>query len=426
MPETCLFPSRSRMINTFFVLATLFTFTGFSLAVPTYRTNAGFRGELYRKPQNGYFPAEWFRAMAKYGVKLRPHEERALNDHLARREEGSVVPASLADTGASYQTPVTIGEQSFMLDFDTGSSILWVYSTLTMEVPDLPHTLYDPSNSTTATATGKIFGIEYGDNSTVVGEFFDDTLSIGAVVIQNQAVGAAVNVTGVITTNPSDGLMGLAPVLEDKRQGLPTVLGNLAVGQQLPSPFFTCALTREDEPNGFFTFGLLDVNLTNGKVPPSTPVDISQGFWEFDSTFAIINGKTIQRPKGNTAFADTGTTLILLGDDILPTIYAPLNGVYDPTVPGWIFPSDTPVSQAPLIVLPAGDIQITLDPLDIAAGAVNDSYIFGSIQPKGDAPAEVYGDFWLRNVYAIWNFGTTAQDFTFGAVQRAPVTNPTR
>ena len=54
-------------------------------------------------------------------------------------------------------------------------------------------------------------------------------------------------------------------------------------------------------------------------------IDNSQGFWQFESTSAKVNGKTIARP-GNTAIADTGTTLALVDDKVCEAVYAAIPG----------------------------------------------------------------------------------------------------
>lgn len=71
-----------------------------------------------------------------------------------------------------------------------------------------------------------------------------------------------------------------------------------------------------------------------------TPVDNSQGFWMFDSTTAAINGKTVER-SGNTAIADTGTTLCLVDDATTKAIYALIPGSkIDNEQGGYVYPSD--------------------------------------------------------------------------------------
>ena len=54
-------------------------------------------------------------------------------------------------------------------------------------------------------------------------------------------------------------------------------------------------------------------------------VDNSQGFWQFQSTSATVNGRIIDR-TGNTAIADTGTTLALVDDKTCQVIYSAIPG----------------------------------------------------------------------------------------------------
>ena len=46
----------------------------------------------------------------------------------------------------------------------------------------------------------------------------------------------------------------------------------------------------------------------------------SQGFWQVASTSWTLNGAAYER-RGNTAILDTGTTLMLLDDDVVEAIY---------------------------------------------------------------------------------------------------------
>ncbi len=46
----------------------------------------------------------------------------------------------------------------------------------------------------------------------------------------------------------------------------------------------------------------------------------SQGFWQVQSKTWTLNGQTKQR-RGNTTILDTGTTLLLVADDVVDEIY---------------------------------------------------------------------------------------------------------
>lgn len=77
----------------------------------------------------------------------------------------------------------------------------------------------------------------------------------------------------------------------------------------IEQPLFTVKLDKGDS-NGFYTFGYIDDTvLPSGTEISYADVDSSNGFWEFSSPGLKIGNKTVQRESGNTAIADTGTTV---------------------------------------------------------------------------------------------------------------------
>src|SRR5205814_717652 len=106
----------------------------------------------------------------------------SLRERLARRNTPNVeVPTTISQTGTAYKAPITIGSQQYLLDFDTGSPDLWVYSSFMEAPPPGPHNIYDPTNSTTAKATNNTWGISYGDGSEALGIVFEDIVEIGGI-----------------------------------------------------------------------------------------------------------------------------------------------------------------------------------------------------------------------------------------------------
>jgi hypothetical protein len=95
---------------------------------------------------------------------------------------------------------------------------------------------------------------------------------------------------------------------------------------------FTAHLGRYKDKNApegqsFFTFGYIDEEVvqSTGNRLWYTPVDDSNGFWQFSSTFTLING-VAQHLPGGSAIADTGTTLALVDDATCKAIYAAIPG----------------------------------------------------------------------------------------------------
>lgn len=204
-----------------------------------------------------------------------------------------------------------------------------------------------------------------------------------------------------------------------------TPVENMITQSDIPkeSELFTAYLgswrdaNEDDKGESFYTFGFIDqdvIKKNGGKAPYYTPVDSSSGFWKFTSASASVNGKTIPR-NGNTAIADTGTTLALVDDATCKAIYAAIPGaVYDSNQQGWTFPTKTTADQLPVVTFAVGDQQFAVQKEDLAFASVSSTMVYGGIQSRGDLDFDILGDTWLKGIYAIFDQGNKR----FGAVAR--------
>lgn len=131
---------------------------------------------------------------------------------LDKKDTGSAVTTP-EEYDVEYLTPVQIGNppQTLNLDFDTGSSDLWVYSSETPASEVNGQAIYDPAASnTSAKQAGYSWSISYGDGSNSKGDVYYDTVSIGGLAVSDMAVEVATSVSSEFTSdNDMDGLLGL-------------------------------------------------------------------------------------------------------------------------------------------------------------------------------------------------------------------------
>jgi hypothetical protein len=95
-------------------------------------------------------------------------------------------------------------------NFDQNFS--WVFSTALDKADIGQHSAFDPTKSATfKVMQGAQFKISYGDGSGAAGTVGTDTVTIGGVSVQNQAVETATDVSqSFIQDTNTDGLVGLA------------------------------------------------------------------------------------------------------------------------------------------------------------------------------------------------------------------------
>jgi hypothetical protein len=349
----------------------------------------------------------------------------------------SEVTAEDQQNDSEYLCQVQIGTppQTVTLDFDTGSSDLWVWSTelsKSIQSKGSGHSIFNSSKSSTfKTKSGSSWKISYGDGSSASGTVGTDNVTIGGLTIKNQAVELANQMSTEFQQGTGDGLLGLAwPAINTVTPTpVATPVENMITQEDIPqsAELFTAKLgswrdvNDPDKGDSFYTFGYIDQDTVtaSGQEIAYTPVDNSQGFWMFDSTSATVNGTTIDQ-SGNTAIADTGTTLALVSDATCKAIYDAIpNSQYDSTQQGYVFPSNTTADQLPVVTFAVGNTQFTVQKEDLAFADAGNGMVYGGIQSRGSMTFDILGDTFLKSIYAIFDQGNQQ----FGAVQR---TEPTQ
>ncbi|KAF3011841.1 hypothetical protein G7054_g9226 [Neopestalotiopsis clavispora] len=200
---------------------------------------------------------------------------------IGKRTNGSAVTTP-EQSDIEYLTPVSIGTpaQVLNLDFDSGSSDLWVFSSETQSSDVSGQSIYTPDDSSTSTElSGETWDISYGDGSTSSGTVYTDVVEVGGVSFDAQAVEIAETVSDSFTEDQNnDGLLGLA--FSTLNTVSPTAQKTFFdnIRDTLDSSLWTADL-KNGEP-GTYNFGWIDDSLYTGEIA-YTDVDSSDGFWSF-------------------------------------------------------------------------------------------------------------------------------------------------
>ncbi|KAL8700321.1 MAG: hypothetical protein Q9201_005512 [Fulgogasparrea decipioides] len=353
-------------------------------------------GKAYRK--YGWTVPETF------GNKVQTPQVLAKGDD---GEHGEVV-VTPEESDASFLSPIKVGGQTLMMNFDTGSSDLWVFNTKLQPQQTQGHAVYDPSKSNTfKELKGSTFKISYGDSSGAAGIVGIDIVDVGGAKVENQAVELATSITDSFAEDVnSDGLVGLGfgTINTVKPQKQQTFFEN--VQASLDKPVFTANLRHAEV--GSYEFGRIDATQFKGSLT-YTPVDTSQGFWQIESkSFAIGDGPKQTNPNASPAIMDTGTSLILADDAVVRSYWRQVEGAQMDNE-GVTFPCD---AQLPDFHIALGPNYMATVPGELMNfQRVGRGVCFGGMQSNMGQPLQIYGDVLFKSQFVVFDGGNTAMGF---------------
>ncbi|KAI9442983.1 acid protease [Lactarius indigo] len=288
--------------------------------------------------------------------------------------------------------------KTFTVDFDTGSSDLFLPGA-DCGSSCSGHKIYNVSESSTAKDLNKKFELTYGDNSTVSGEQYTDTVSIVGLKANGQTLGAA----GTYSTGfqsdrfAADGLLGM---------------GFQSLSVYNAAPLFQSLIAQGEVDQQIFSFYLAQQGseLYIGGTNPShysgnfTYVPVTtEGYWQVDFDGVWVNGTQVK--QNASTIVDTGTTLILGETDGINALFAKIPGSRQVDNGLYTIPCDfnTPISVG------FGGKEFSVDPktfnlgyhdstsTDCVAGAASDDSLRGKFW--------IIGDVFLQNVYTAFDVG---------------------
>lgn len=254
--------------------------------------------------------------------------------------------------------------------------------------------------------------IAYGDGSSASGTVGFDKVNIGGATVTRQAVEIATAVSGsFVDDTANDGLVGLgfSNINTVQPQQQKTFFENIM--DQLDSPVFTANL--EDTASGSYTFGEIDASQYSGQIH-YTAVDSSNGFWQFDSDTYDIGGTQSACTTCSPAIADTGTSLILVDNDVATAYYAQIESAkIDQAQGGYVYDCSADLPSFGVAI--GSDYTATLNGSQITFAQVDSTTCFGGIQNNDGGDLQIMGDMLLKHFFAVFDGGNTR----FGLADKA-------
>ncbi|XP_066222168.1 cathepsin E isoform X2 [Saccopteryx leptura] len=208
-----------------------------------------------------------------------------------------------------YFGTISIGSppQNFTVIFDTGSSNLWVPSVYCTSPACKTHARFYPSRSSTYSAAGSHFFIQYGTGS-LSGIIGAD--QVEGLTVVNQQFGESVTEPGQSFVNAEfDGILGLGyPSLAVG--GVTPVFDSMLAQNLVDVPMFSVYMTSDPEggAGSELIFGGYDHSHFSGSLN-WVPVT-KQGYWQIAVDTIQVGGTVVFCPEGCQAIVDTGTSLI--------------------------------------------------------------------------------------------------------------------
>ncbi|KAK2608424.1 hypothetical protein QQS21_002991 [Conoideocrella luteorostrata] len=253
---------------------------------------------------------------------------------VARSLSGRATPAGAIEllaanniTGGGYYADLSIGTPGQKLSFqlDTGSSDTWMNAADTSFCSDEDAQVkmgfctakFDPTKSSTYKSVSKRgFNITYLDTRRILGDYFNDTVSIDGKTVTNQQLGLA------LTSVRPTGIMGLGFSNNvAAKVKYPTIIDNMVSQGVIEHPSFSLYLNDVDARNGTILFGGIDKAKYTGKLATlpmtTTPQAQSTNITSYAVSLKSLSATSLSLPSVedmSVAIFDSGSTVTLVPD----------------------------------------------------------------------------------------------------------------
>jgi len=307
---------------------------------------------------------------------------------------------------SEYFGTVSLGTpaQDFLVIYDSGSSNLWVPSKSCTNCKK-SGSKYDSSKSSTYTANGKSFALQYGTGS-CRGFLSQDTTGLGGVSISNFSFGeVTTEAADVFGDAPFDGILGLGPAKAAIDQ-VPMPMAQLVAQGKIQHNIFSAYLASKylnGSKSSTLVLGGTDSQFYTGDFTyvPVAKAAALLPYWLVSASDIKVGGNSIKACNWLTGcymVVDTGTS-------VLAGPVSSVNKLIQPI--GNVSADCSNVDQLPTISITLNGKDFELGPeFYVLRGTDENGAVQCQLGIEGvnaGVPIWILGDPFLRKYYTVWD-----------------------
>jgi hypothetical protein len=335
---------------------------------------------------------------SEFVASLRSRALKGFKNNYKFKGDGSIVINDYENS--QYYGEISLGSpaQKFQVIFDTGSSDLWVASSK-CDSSCGRHAKYDATKSSTYTANGTIFHIEYGSGP-VSGFQSIDNLNMGGLVVKDYEFAEVTDASGLgaaFMLGKFDGILGMGfPILSVNK--LPPAFFSLLDQGLIETAQF--AFYLGNNAPGELTLGGSDPAHYSGELVWE-PLKAAT-YWEINMQQFTVAGKSYVTGGAASAIVDSGTSLLTGPSEVVADIAKQIGAKM--IIEGeYMLKCD--YDNLPNFDITIGGNVYSLSPVDylIPDGGLCLLGMMGMDIPPPTGPLWILGDILMRKYYTVFD-----------------------
>lgn len=315
---------------------------------------------------------------------------------------GDTANIPLTDVSNSYYYgSISLGSpaQTFKVDFDTGSSNLWLPSASCTNCPSTA-SKYDSSASSTYTANGESFSIQYGSGS-CSGFLSQDLFSVGSFSTE-VTFAEVTSESSQFESSRFDGLLGLAfpSIAVDS---VTPIVQQLIAASELSASVFAFYL-QDSTGTGELTIGGVDSSQYTGSIYYAAVT--SDTYWEVGLTSISASGTSYV--SSTSCIVDSGTSLLVGPSADVSALMTGIGASYDSSE--GLYYVDSSASPPDISFTLGNSVTLTLTPTQYTLGTSGGRTYLG-FEGSSSMSFWILGDVLMRPYYCVFDIANNQVGF---------------